>query len=180
MRFRSTSMLVAALLLPTVGPTWADDPPTPPFDWRPIARRIGSPPGVLQGEVYTVTVPRADLDVAVDGMSVPTEAGLGSTFHFFHCSCGKTRLVGQFCCVDYEVNDVIDAVRVGALVQVAAVAPMFLGDRPRVMLVRIQGEGDADALAKLVRAALDWTGDARRTSAAAPATDAATQPTRAR
>ena len=173
MRSRPTIQVIAALLLlPTAGPTRADGPAVPPFDWHPIDRLIGSPPGVLKDDVYTVTVPRADLDVSVDGMSVPTAAGIASTFHFFRCSCGKARIVGQFCCTDDEANDVIDAIRVGAIVQVSSVGPMFVNDRPRVMLVRIQGEGDPDGLAKLIRAGLDWMGDARRTSAAS------TQPTR--
>ncbi len=137
------------------------DPPDPPYDWRPLDQVIGSA-GVLKDEVYTFTVPRVDLDVAVDGMAVPAAAGLASEFHFFRCTCGKTRVVGQFCCADYEANDVVDAVRVGALIQVASVSPMFVADRPRVVVVRFQGEGDASALAKLLRAALDWTGDARQ------------------
>jgi hypothetical protein len=123
---------------------------------------IGSA-GVLRDDVYTFSVPRNDLDVAVDGMEVPAAAGIASDFRFFRCSCGKIRVVGQVCCADYEVNDVVDAIRAGALIQVASVGPMFLDDKPRVMIVRFQGEGDASALAKLLRTALDWTGDARLT-----------------
>ena len=160
-----------AVLLSAGSPLRADDD-APPFDWRPLDKVIGSA-GVLKDDVYTFTVPRNDLDVAVDGMEVPAGAGIASDFRFFRCSCGKIRVVGQFCCADYEVNDVIDAVRAGALIQVASVGPMFLDDKPRVMIVRFQGEGDASALAKLLRTALDWTGDARLTTRPSPAT---TQP----
>ena len=71
------------------------------------------------------------------------------------------RVVGQFCCADYEANDVIDAIRPGAMIEVANVGPMFISDKPRVTIVRFQGEGDAAALAKLLKSALGWMGDAR-------------------
>ncbi len=176
MRFPSRTRSAALAVLALVASGAADDP-DPPYDWHPLDKVIGSA-GVLKDDVYTFTVPRGDLDVAVDGMAVPTAAGLASEFHFFRCSCGKIRVVGQFCCTDYEANDVIDAVRPGALIQVAAVGPMFVADRPRVMVVRFQGEGDASALARLLRSALDWTGDARQgiQQVAPPATRPATQP----
>jgi hypothetical protein len=116
---------------------------------------------VLKDGVDTFTLPRSDLFVAVDSMEVPTAAGIASEFHFFQCSCGKMRVVGQFCCADYETNDVIDAIRVGAIMQVANVGPMFVSDKPRIMIVRFQGEGDAIALAKLLKSGLSWTGEAR-------------------
>ena len=163
-------LAAAALALSTAASLRADDPP---YDWKPLDKIVGAT-GTLKDDVYTFTLPRADLDVAVDGMAVPAAAGIASDFRFFRCTCGKVRVVGQFCCADYEVNDVIDAVRRGALIQVASVGPMFLGDRPRVTIVRFQGEGDASALAKLLRDALDWTGDARiATQANAPATQPA-------
>jgi len=109
----------------------------------------------------TYTLPRKDLNVAVDGMDVPAAAGVSSQFYFFKCSCGKMRVVGQFCCADYETNDVIDAIRPGAMLEVANVGAMFNSDKPRVTIVRFQGEGDAEAMAKLLKSALRWMGEAR-------------------
>jgi len=140
--------------------TRADDTP-PPFDFKPLDAVVGVP-GALKDDVYSFIMPRGDLDVAVDAMSVPAAAGVSSQFYFFHCTCGKTRVVGQFCCADYEANDVLDAIRVGAIVHVASVGPMFISDRPRITLIRFQGEGDALALAKTLKAGLDWTGDKQK------------------
>ncbi len=172
-RFHST--VTALLALSAVAPLRADVPPAD--DWQPLDTLVGVA-GVLKDDVYTFTVPRDDLDVTVDGMAVPTAAGVASEFRFFRCSCGKMRVVGQFCCGDYEVNDVVDAIRAGALIQVASVSPMFLADRPRVMVVRFQGEGDASGLARLLRSALDCTGNARLAAQPRPAatTRPATQP----
>ena len=43
----------------------------------------------------------------------------------------------------------------------ASVGPMFVGDKPRMTVVRFQGEGDGMLLAKLLKSGLDWTGPAR-------------------
>jgi hypothetical protein len=156
------NLLLISLALLTLSPfhVRADDDTPPPYDWKPLDA-ILKLPGSLKSDVYTYTIPRSDLEVAVDGMEVPIAAGIRSEFHFFRCSCGKTRVVGQFCCCDYEANDVIDSLRAGNAIQVANVGPMFLFDRPRLMIVRFQGEGDATALARQLHTALNFTGDAR-------------------
>jgi hypothetical protein len=162
------AILVLASILVLSRHLQADDPTpvTPPYDWRPLDGIIGST-GALREDVDTFTLPRTDLNVSVDSMEVPAAAGIASEFHFFHCSCGKMRVIGQFCCADYESNDVIDAIRVGAIMQVANVGPMFVSDKPRIMIVRFQGEGDAFTLAKLIKSGLSWMGDERMKPTAA-------------
>ncbi len=127
--------------------------------WRQIAAAFGRE-GVLKDGVYTLAVPRDDLQVDIEGMPVPAGAGVASEFHFYRCPCGKIIAIGQFCLTDYEVNDVIDALREGH-VAVASLGPMLLYGRPRVVLLRYQGEGRGGELAKAIRAALSWTGPER-------------------
>jgi hypothetical protein len=163
MRIAAISVFLLTLipLLCVADHTRADDEPTTqPYDWKPLDGIIGAK-GEFKDDVYSYSLPRNDLNVAVDSMDVPAAAGIASEFHFFRCSCGKMRVVGQFCCADYETNDVVDAIRPGAILEVASVAPMFISDRPRVMIVRFQGEGDATAMARLLKSALGWMGDAR-------------------
>jgi Domain of Unknown Function (DUF1259) len=170
MRIAIASLLLLAMipLLTLVHRSQADDNSAPPpYDWKSLDSVIGAK-GELKDDVYTYVLPRNDLNVAVDSMDVPAAAGISSQFYFFKCSCGKIRVVGQFCCADYEANDVIDAIRPGAMLEISNVGPMFISDKPRVMIVRFQGEGDATAMAKLIKSALGWMGDART----------ATQPTR--
>ncbi len=78
--------------------------------WKTITTTLQRD-GVRKDAVLLVTVPRDDLYVAIDGMDVPTAAGVESSFSFWHCSCGKTSVIGHFCVADYESNDVIDALR---------------------------------------------------------------------
>jgi hypothetical protein len=163
MRIAIASLVVFALfpLLTLVHRSHADDHlALPTYDWKALDSIIGAK-GTLNDDVYTYLLPRNDLNVAVDGMDVPAGAGIASQFYFYKCSCGKIKVVGQFCCADYEANDVIDAIRPGAILDVSNIGPMFIGDKPRVMVVRFQGEGDATAMAKLLKSALGWMGDAR-------------------
>src|SRR5437764_7687054 len=119
---RITFMLL--LLIATVAHA-EDAPPQPPVDWGRLDHVIGVH-GDLKDDVYTFTLPRSDLNVMIDGMDVPPAAGVASVLHFFRCPCGKIRVVGQFACAEWESNDVIDAIRNGAAIQVASVSPMFV------------------------------------------------------
>ena len=66
--------MVGLLLLGGPATRAADDVP-PAYDWHGLDHSIGTA-GVLHDDVYTYTLPRADLDVAVDGMAVPAAAGI--------------------------------------------------------------------------------------------------------
>jgi hypothetical protein len=138
--------------------------------WAVIEQVLGTK-GTMDRGLYRVTLEREDLDVQMEAGAVPAGA-LRSEFDFFRCDCGKMNVVGQFCVADYEANDVMDALRQGAGMKVASVAPMFMGDHPRVLAIRFQGEGGARQLASLIHEALGWMGEARM----APATRPTTQP----
>lgn len=139
----------------------------PDFDWKSQIGDIIAPASGLNAklnvpdQVYTVTVPRADLDVKIDGMSVPVSAGLASTFYFYRCTCGKMSVLGEFIVIDYEANDVIDALRAGAIIRITAINSIAIGDKPHLLSVRFHGEGEATPLARLVKEAMRWTGEAR-------------------
>lgn len=141
------------------GPDLSDKDTPPAAHWAAVAR-ILERQGAERDGVYTVTVPRDDWDVNIEGMPVPTAAGVASVFHFYRCPCGKTNVVGQFCVADYEVNDVIDALRAEHM-QVASVGPMLLFSRTNPQLVRFQAEGRTEPIAKALREALRWTGKER-------------------
>jgi hypothetical protein len=158
---RQLLSITIALLLATCASARAEEtPPPPPVDWQRLDHVIGAQ-GERKDDVYTFTLPRSDLNVIIEGMDVPPAAGVASVFHFFRCPCGKIRVVGQFACAEWETNDVIDAIRNGAAIQVASVAPMFVGAKPSVTVVRFQGEGDGVVLAALLKSALQWVGPAR-------------------
>lgn len=125
-----------------------------------VAQFLGREGVYKTKDVYVVTVPRDDLTLAIDGMQVPTAAGIESVFNFYYCPCGKTNVVGQFCVLDYEVNDVIDALR-AARVEIVSVAPLLMHTRNAPVAVRFFAESKPEPLAKAIREALRWTGKER-------------------
>jgi hypothetical protein len=139
----------------------------PVFDWNGEIGKLLTPASGLHAslepaaQVYTITVPRNDLNVSIDGMPVPTAAGIASTFRFYRCTCGKMSILGEFIVVDYEANDVIDALRPGNLIRITAVSPIAIGDKPKLLSVRFHGEGEPAPLATLIRQAMRWTGEER-------------------
>ena len=144
-------------LPPTSDESADDEDPTDEQVWAAIAQAMGKP-GELKDGVYTYTYPREDLELTIQGNDVPAAAGIYSLFHYYRCPCGRINVIGQFVLADYETNDVIDELRNGHL-EVTAVGPLLLHERPRLILVRFFGEMKrAGDLARAVRAALDWTG----------------------
>lgn len=117
--------------------------------------------GDIRDEVLTFRYPRKDLSITIDGMPAPSAAGFETTFHFYYCPCGKLKVVGQYALAAYEVNDVVDALRKNNQFLVASVAPMLLDEKPRMMLVRFQGEGDGTKLGEALKASFNFIGDAR-------------------
>jgi len=156
----------------------ADEPATQPSDdAKELQSEYSQETAGLGGDrsfkngVLTIVLPRTDLWVQNDMGDIPTGAGIESRFYFYKCPCGKDRVVGSFAVADYEVNDVIDALRDGQM-DIIAVSPMFSGEKPRMMELRFQSEGEAEGLAGVLHSALRLIGDAR--SGRQPA---ATQPT---
>lgn len=139
--------------------TAADEETSPADAWKTIAQTLGKE-GELKDGVYTVSFPRDDLTVRIEGMDVPTGAGLESVFHFYQCSCGKTVVIGQFVCTDYEANDVAYALQKENLL-VSAMSPYLLYEKPRLMVVRFQAEGKPQPIAATIHSALQWTGKNR-------------------
>jgi len=166
-----TVLLVFAIVcMADAGRLWsADTPATAPSagadeaalrqEYQQQTASLGGQRTFEQG-VLTIRLPRADLWVQADMGEIPTAAGIESSFCFYRCTCGKDKVVGQFVVADYEVNDVIDALRAGQI-EVVSVGAMFLGDKPRMMSLRFQGEGNVQNLTRTLAAALGWMGEAR-------------------
>lgn len=127
--------------------------------WEQIAQILGKS-GESRDGVYTLSFPREDLSVRIDGMDVPTAAGIASTFRFYQCSCGKTVVLGEFVLTDYECNDVAYALQKENIL-ISSMGPFLIYEKPRLMAVRFQAEGTPEGLARTIKSALDWVGSNR-------------------
>jgi len=163
--------MVALCVLPFTSRAANDvvgDPTTQPTPqmWETMTKPIGSK-GVVEDDVYTIKLTRKDLRVFLEDSPMPAGV-LKSEFQFFKCTCGKMEVIGAFCVTDYEANDVIDALRAGAI-KIASVAPMMMGDHPRILIVRFHATGEVEKMSKTIKEAMDWTGEARMAPAKRPA-----------
>lgn len=132
-----------------------------PAHLKTLTEAIGAKPGVTTGKVYTLTIPRDDLDVVnLDMGEIPVEAGLATTLHVFRCGCGKYYVIGDFIVTDYESNDVIDGLRSGQF-QVASVSPILIQEKPRLLSIRFQGEGQIEEVTKTLKETFRWIGENR-------------------
>jgi hypothetical protein len=146
--------------VPATAPADDGEDKTDEQAWNSIRAALGKAGDVRDG-VLAFTLPRADLDITLQGNDIPVAAGLASEFRFYRCPCGLLNVIGQFVVADYEANDVLDALRAGH-VEVASVGPFMLHERPRLLLVRFQGENKrGGVLAGTLRTALSWTGEER-------------------
>src|SRR5262245_35321645 len=116
-----------------------------------------------QEHVYKVTSPRTDIKVTVDNWEMPPFMGLTSWAAFMPGMKGEAMVMGDLTLMQDEVNPVMSAALDNGL-QVTALHNHFFYDEPKVYFMHIGGEGDAETLAKGVRAALDTVKDIRSKS----------------
>jgi hypothetical protein len=157
------AFLIGVILLGAGGRLWSQDrPATAPADGTDpgvLEKELGDKTAVLGGSrtfengVLAIRLARSDVWVQNDMGEIPTEAGIESNIYFYRCSCGKDRVVGQLAVADFEVNRVVDELRKGQI-DMVSVGAMFMGDKPRMMALRFQGEGDAGDMAQTLKEAL--------------------------
>ncbi len=125
--------------------------------WEKVAAALGKKGDLSADGVYKVTFPRSDLKVTMHGAPVPVGMGLASWAAFTRMPDGKYMVMGDTVMLGAELNPVIDALRAGGI-EIVALHNHMLGEQPQVMFMHYQGEGDAEALARTIRRAIDQLG----------------------
>jgi hypothetical protein len=146
MKAQIVLMLVAATCLRS-GILRAAEP-----DAQTVARITGLEPEVKDG-IVTVRVPRKDLGIVVDGVTLDPFQGLTSWTAFQQAGT-QTMLMGDLTLAQEEVNPAMSAALDGGL-EVTALHNHFLYDQPRVFFMHIGGMGTTEQLARGVRQTLD-------------------------
>jgi hypothetical protein len=141
-----------------------------PSEIAAITAALGRPGTVMPGGVYRVGLPRADLDVSLDGVRLRPGFALGS-YAAFEALPGKTLVVGDLCLLESEIEPVMTQFRKDGI-EVTALHNHLRNESPHVMFMHFMGVGDAVALAQSLRRALEPTGTP--ISPAAPPTVAET------
>jgi hypothetical protein len=106
--------------------------------------------------VYKYTIGRPDVDLKEHGVKVTTFMGF-NTWAAFQGTPEKAAVAGDFTMLENEVAPVIKAL-VENGIEVVAVHNHMVHEQPRIFFLHYWGVGNAEQLAKGLRAALDKTG----------------------
>ena len=139
---------------------------SPPLDEGAVAAATGadklekSPEGTLKA-----SFPRKDVEVAVDGWTMPPFMGLTSWAAFSSGRKGvaEAMVMGDLVLFEDEVNPVMSKL-LDAGLQVTALHNHFFFDQPHVFFLHIGGEGKVADLGKGVKAALAEIAAIRKTT----------------
>jgi len=137
-------------------PVAAVHSPQPRADWSAIDSALGRSGSMQPGNVYKIGFPRGDLDVSIGDVHLKPALALGTWAAFMDIGGGNAMAMGDLVLAEDEVNDVISALQAGGIEQ-SALHNHVLGESPRVMYLHFSGHGDAVAIARTLRAALERT-----------------------
>jgi hypothetical protein len=125
------------------------------LDTDTLAKVIGTP-GEQTGDVYKITIGRADITLKEMGAAINARMGL-NTWAAFYGSNEESVVAGDVAMLAAEVTPVLKALRANGIA-VVALHHHMVGTNPEVYFLHYWGKGPAQKLADGVRAALDQLG----------------------
>jgi hypothetical protein len=129
------------------------------LDTKKLDEIIGYKAEMSKG-VYKYTIGRPDVKLVEHGMPVSTFAGF-NTWAAFQGTPDKAAVAGDFTMLENEVDPVIKALIENGI-EVVAVHNHMVHEQPRIFFLHYWGVGNAEQLAKGLRAALDQTGKSQQ------------------
>ena len=138
--------LTAALSLAAAPQAHAAD-----IDWAKVDAALGKTASV-QGEVHRYGIPRSDLQVTVDGVTIKPALALGGWLGF-EPMAGGALVMGDLVLTEPEIEPVMTKLLASGI-DVTALHNHLLRANPATYYMHVHGHGDPVALATAVRAAL--------------------------
>src|SRR6478752_2805558 len=159
-----TSVLIFILALAVNGAANAYE-----IDWPKVDAALGKTASV-QGEVHRYGIPRSDLQVTIDGVTIKPALALGGWLGF-EPMAGGALVMGDLVLTEPEIEPVMTKLLMSSI-DVTALHNHLLRANPATYYMHVHGHGDPVALATAIRAAL---GDSKTPFGppAAPASQAA-------
>ena len=112
--------------------------------------------GELNKGVYKYTLGRPDVNLKEHGVKVTTFLGF-NTWASWQGSPEKAAVAGDFAMLENEVDPVVKAL-ISNGIEVVALHNHMVHEQPRIFFLHYWGVGNAEQLAKGLRAAIDQTG----------------------
>ena len=140
-----TALLVLAPIL--IGPASAAPP-----DWKAVAGALGKAGTQMPGGIYRVGLPRSDLTVTLDAVSLKPNLALGSWLAFAPMR-DKAVVMGDLVLTEDEVSPVMKKLE-EVKIEITALHNHLFRARPTTFYMHVYGEGDAITLARGLHEAL--------------------------
>src|SRR5215469_12918706 len=135
-----------------------------PADYQQVLKTVGKS-GDYKANVLKVSIPRNDIHVTIDKLSLPTAFGFGGWFAMTKGAGGDDVLMGDLVLLQEEVNPVMSALLDNGL-EVTALHNHFFWETPRIYYMHVHGHGKAADLAQRIKPALDLIGKGQPAAAA--------------
>ncbi len=121
------------------------------IDWQKVDDALGRK-ATVSGEAHRYGLPRSDLSVTVDGVSIKPALALGGWVAFQPVAHGA-MLMGDLVLLETELNPVMSKL-LGSGIQVTAVHNHLLRASPATVYMHVGGHGDPVKMAGFIREAL--------------------------
>lgn len=135
--------------------TASSEPVANTLDTKKLDDIIGHKAEMNKG-VYKYTIGRPDVKLTEHGVAVSTFLGF-NTWAAFQGTADKAAVAGDFTMLENEVEPVLKALIENGI-EVVALHNHMVHEQPRIYFLHYWGVGNAEQLAKGLKAALDQTG----------------------
>ena len=144
---RITALLAAlGVMVALGGQSHADE-----IDWTKVDAALGKTASV-QGNVHRYGIPRSDLQVTVDGVTIKPALALGGWLGF-EPMAGGALVMGDLVLTETEIEPVMTKLLANGI-EVTALHNHLLRANPATYYMHVHGHGDPVALATAIRVAL--------------------------
>jgi hypothetical protein len=144
---RSVNLVAVLALAAIATPSFAADP-----DWSAIGKALGKEGAVQPGGIYRVALPRTDLRVVLDGVTLKPGFALGGWLAFEPIG-DQAMVMGDLVLTQEEINPVMKKLEEGG-VAITALHNHLLRAEPATMYMHVMGHGDPVKLAQALHAGL--------------------------
>src|SRR5258708_3820428 len=139
------------------------------IDWKKVDAALGKTAAV-SGEVHRYGLPRSDLHVTLDGVTIKPALALGGWVAFAPAH-GEAMVMGDLVLLETEITPVMTKLLDGGL-DITAVHNHILRASPATFYMHVGGHGDPEKMAAVIRSALS----ASKTPFDSPTTSAGPAP----
>lgn len=134
--------------------------------WKPVEDALGRTGQSQPGEVYKFSMPRKDMKVIKEGVTVAPGLALGSWLAFKKMG-SEAMVMGDLVLTEEEIEPAMLKLQQEGIEQ-TSIHNHLLGESPRVVYMHIEGHGDPVKLARSLNAALALTKTPIPSAGAAP------------